>query len=76
MRGGAAGPSRAELSEHAAWKEADTCSRTNTVLLVIPLSPSSPRSPPKAMGRDRIQSPGVQGNTKNVSRTAFSVAFL
>lgn len=52
------------------------CSRTNMVPLVIPLSPSSPRSPPKAMGRDCIQSPGVQGNTKNVSRTAFSGAFL
>ena len=38
--------------------------------------PSSPRSPPEAAGSDRIQSPGLQGNTKNVSRAAFNCACL
>lgn len=38
MRGGAAGPPRAELPKHAAWEEADTCSPMSTVLLAIPLS--------------------------------------
>lgn len=76
-RGRGSSPSRALRAEHAASQEADARPRIHTApagnsFICLPL----PSRPPKITDGDRIQGCGVEGSTKNVSRSAFNRASL
>lgn len=72
MRGGAAGPPQAELSQRKAWEEADPCSRMDTVLLVIPLSAFLSLLPSQSQGH---RQPRGAGEHQKRFQNCFQLCF-
>lgn len=69
------GPPRAELSQHAAWEEADTCPRMNTVPLVIPLSAFLSPLPSQSNGQRLHPEPWGAGEHQKCFQNRFQLHF-
>lgn len=66
------GPPQAELSQCKAWEEADTCSRMDMVLLVIPLSAFLSLLPSQSQGH---RQPWGAGEHQKCFQNCFQLCF-
>lgn len=69
------GPPQAELSEHAAWEEADTCPCINTLLLAIPLSAFLSPLPSQSNGQRPHPEPWGAGEHRKCFQNRFQLCF-